>query len=325
VAVAGNLNELPFADLYLGHPSLSDRFSAVPGGDANPLPAGDALRDDVAGLVRICREECDASPRCSEFGVRYGGVFYRVTLLSVPGGSMFVVRKTGGRVWSLAEMGVPQAYAKRLLRNDLSGLFIVSGTAGAGKTTAACALIKDRLTLHGGIAVTRERAFELPLEGVHGKGICYQTQVHAEESGTGNGAASFAHCGARMVLIDEVRDGETAMQALRAGVDGQLIITTIRAGSMVQAVAKLNVLVRDRMSSDEARILLAEGLLGVLHLRLEREAKPALVSEFLFLKEARHMKWTIRDGNYDALESEMRKQMAMMIADSGPMQKHHAG
>ena len=45
---------------------------------------------------------------------------------------------------------------------------------------SACALVRDRLRAHGGVAVTGERPIELPLEGSHGQGICFQTSMPAE-------------------------------------------------------------------------------------------------------------------------------------------------
>ena len=41
------VRQLVFSDLYLGHPTLEDRFCDVPGAGANPLRASAALRDDL--------------------------------------------------------------------------------------------------------------------------------------------------------------------------------------------------------------------------------------------------------------------------------------
>src|SRR4051812_13968156 len=174
---ASKIRELDFSDLYLGHPRLGDRFSDVPGAEANPLQAAASLRADLDQLGAACREVLRTSPSATDFTVRYDDTSYRVSVMRTAAGTAFVLRKIAGSVHSLMELGVPQAYIPSLMTRDLSGLLIVSGGIKAGKTTTACALVKDRLTAYGGVAITSEDPIELPLEGSYGKGICFQTNA----------------------------------------------------------------------------------------------------------------------------------------------------
>jgi type II secretory ATPase GspE/PulE/Tfp pilus assembly ATPase PilB-like protein len=315
MAPINKVKDLAFSDLYLGHPTLSDRFSDVPGGHSNPMPADASLGDDLQQLREVCQDAFRVAPITAELKVRHDGATYRVAALPSQGGTVFVLRKLVGRVQSLSELGIPQAYMRCLLRAELSGLLVVSGGIGAGKTMTACALVKDRLTVHGGVAVTRENPIELSLEGIHGQGMCFQTDARPDRVDAGLPQA-YLRWGARIVLVDEIRDCDTAVELMRASVNGQLIVTTILADGVVPTIAKLHAMVQDRMDAANARTLLVEGLAGVLHMRRTRTPKPKLETEFLFLKDAPQARASLRSGNYDLLQSDVQRQMASMIADS---------
>jgi twitching motility protein PilT len=313
------VRDLEFPELYLGPSSQPERFAWAPGAATSPLPAVPALREDLAHLMAACRDGHKTAPPGIDFKVSHDGVAYRVAAMQAQGGTVFVLRKVAATVRSLGELGIPLAYRQHLLRSDLSGLFVVSGAIGSGKTMTACAMVKDLLALHGGLAVTRENPIELPLEGTHGKGVCFQTEASDDAGDPAHSLRPFVRWGARIVLIDEIRDADTALEVLQASVNGQLIITTMLAESVVQTVAKLHALVQHRIAAIDARALLVEGLLGVLHQKLARDARPALETEFLFLKDASHVRATLRTGNYEQLKSDIQLQMASMIAGAAPL------
>ncbi|MGZ3236654.1 MAG: ATPase, T2SS/T4P/T4SS family, partial [Burkholderiaceae bacterium] len=220
-----------------------------------------------------------------------------------------------------AELGIPHAYIRHLMTKDLSGLFIVSGAIKAGKTSTACAMIKDRLTAYGGVAVSTEETIELPLEGSHGNGVCYQTSFSRE---TRSPVDAFRHAmrwGASVILIDEIRDHEIAAEALQASINGHLVITTMLATNVTQAINKLHALANEKLAPGAAQSLLADGLAGVLHQQLIPGPRQKLETEFLFLKGAVVTKTVLRSGKYELLASEIKRQMASMITDNAAAQR----
>lgn len=304
------VRQLVFSDLYLGHPTLEDRFCDVPGAGANPLRASAALRDDLDRLIGVCKAAL-AGPRApARCQVEHDGVSFHMTTMLTAGGQVFVLRRIASVIHSLAELGVPGAYIPALLARGLSGLFIVAGPAKAGKTSTACAMVKDRLAAHGGVAITGEALIELPLEGSHGEGVCYQTS-------TGGDAESLRRvlgAGAQIVMLDEIRDQDAALAVLRAAIDGYLLISTLRADSVTQAIGKLESLAAERVGAGHARALIAEGLSGVLHQQLGGGAKKTLKTELLLLKDAPSARSHLRNGQYDLLASIARQQMGGLIA-----------
>jgi len=320
---AAKVKELEFSDLYLGHPVLADRFSDVPGAGVNPLPAGPALREDLQRLTAACAAERERSPEATEFRVVHDEASYRVSLMRAQGGDVFVVRKIASAVSTLAGLGIPQAYIRRMMARDLSGLLVISGAAKSGKTLTAGALVKDRLTAYGGVAVTGEDPIELPLEGSHGDGICFQTLLARNAEDFADGFRSLLRWGANIILVDEVRDRDAAAELLKASVNGHLIVTTMLGENVVQTLTRLHALADGRLSPGSARVLLADGLLGVLHQQMVRTPRlaPRLETEFLFLKEAYAARAVLRKGDYELLNADIRRQMATMITENAAAQR----
>lgn len=318
VATADKVRELEFSDLYLGHPVLANRFSDVPGAAVNPLPAGPSLQEDLQRLAEACMAERGKAPDAVAFKVVYDDMIYRVSTMPAQGGNVFVVRRIASAVSSLADLGIPQAYIRRMMMRDLSGLFIISGALKSGKTTTACAMLKDRLAAHGGVAVTGENPIELPLEGSHGHGICFQTALPPEPDSLADALRNMMRWRTGTILIDEIRDQESAAELLKASLNGHLVITTMLADDVVQTVTRLHALACERLGPGSANVLLADGLLGVLHQHMVRGAKhaPKLETEFLFLKDAPATRTVLRKGEFELLTAEIRKQMAAMITEN---------
>lgn len=305
---AASVKHLVFSDLYLGHPTLHDRFCDVPGAAANPLPAGAALREDLAQLTALCREAaaCVRAPlRCK---IDYDGVRYHMTTLLTAEGPVFVLRKVADVIHTLAELNVPAAFNRRLLAAGMAGLFIIAGAAKSGKTSTACALVRDRLAAHGGVAITSEELIELPLEGSYGNGVCYQTVADSSA-----GLRGILGTGVHMVFLDEIREPDMAAAVLRASTGGSLIVGTMVADSVTQAVARLAALAAERMGETHARTLIADGLAGAMHQTLSRGPKIALTTEVLFLRDAPQVREVIRGGAYERLAGEMARQRASLI------------
>lgn len=312
------IKQLEFSGLYLGPPNLGGWFCDVPGARLNPLPADAALQADLEQLISVCHAERNKAPSVGQFKIRYDDVDYRACVMQVLAGEVFVLRKVASLVSSLAELRIPQPYVRQMMAKDLSGLFVISGPMKAGKTTTACTLLKDRLTAYGGVAVTGEDPIELPLEGIHGQGVCFQTTALRDARSFVDGFRHLMRCGARMVLIDEIRDPESAAELLQASLNGHLIITTLCADNVTQALTKLHALAADMLAAGRAPALMADGLVGVLHQQMLRAPNHGvkLETEFLFLKEAPLTKALLRKGEYEQLGAHIRQQMAAMINEN---------
>lgn len=136
-----------------------------------------------------------------------------------------------------------------------SGLFIVSGPTGSGKTTTLYAALKYLNTGRKKI-ITVEDPVEYSLDGVE------QIQVNAE---IGLSFAAVLRAMLRqdpdIVMIGEIRDEETAEIACRAALIGRLVLATLHASSAEGVPKRL-------MDLGVERFMIDDVLLGVLAQRL---------------------------------------------------------
>lgn len=88
-----------------------------------------------------------------------------------------VLRRMPSTIPSPEELSIHPAYVDMLLKPGLNGLVVVAGAFGHGKTTTASSMIAARLQKFGGIGVTIEDPPEMPLQGNHGEGVCFQTEA----------------------------------------------------------------------------------------------------------------------------------------------------
>lgn len=78
------VSEMVFADLYLGHPEIEDRFTNIPRAQVNPVIAGPELRQDLDCLKSSCIAAYAGHNR--EFRLLHDGVGYRVAVMETLAG-----------------------------------------------------------------------------------------------------------------------------------------------------------------------------------------------------------------------------------------------
>jgi Tfp pilus assembly pilus retraction ATPase PilT len=318
IVQATRVGDLELCDLYLGHPNLEARYCRAPGMALGPLPADAALQEDLGRLAVLCDEAARNVPAQAAFKVRHDAVSYRGVVVPTGSGKVFLLRRLENTIGTLSELGMPQAYVRRMLTRHTSGLFIICGETCSGRTTTACALLKERLIAHGGLTLTGEDPIELPLEGAHGNGICFQTTVPRDPSRFGDAFNRLLRAGAASILVDEISTPEAAAAVLQASVGGPLVVAVMQAEDIIQCLVKLHTLASEKLVSENARALLAAGLTGVLHQQMTMVLKSRLKmeAEFLFLTDEPVPRTLLRKGEYEHLESILRQQRAAMIAES---------
>ncbi|HUW81780.1 MAG TPA: GspE/PulE family protein [Phycisphaerae bacterium] len=140
-------------------------------------------------------------------------------------------------VVELNELGLAETDVDRL-RTAVSspqGLLIVTGPAGAGKTTTLYALVRHILqTQPGRSVVTLEDPVEQRLSGV--------AQIEVKPFGEltyPRAMRSLLRQDPQVLLLGEIRDAETAGIAVEAALAGHLILTTMHSGDPAEALVRL--------------------------------------------------------------------------------------
>ena len=178
-------------------------------------------------------------PQDGQFAVAVADkeVDLRIAISPVVWGEQVVIRlldKTSN-TFDLEQMG----YAGRALRTIRkgieapNGMVLTSGPTGSGKSTSLYALIKEIKDETVNI-ITLEDPVEYKMDGVN------QIQVNAEVGLTfAAGLRSILRLDPDVVMVGEIRDGETANLAVQAALTGHLVFSTLHTNSAAGILPRL--------------------------------------------------------------------------------------
>ncbi|WP_164703902.1 ATPase, T2SS/T4P/T4SS family, partial [Pseudomonas viridiflava] len=98
-------------------------------------------------------------------------------------------------------------------------------------------------------ALAAEDPAETDLNGRHGSGRWIQMQVSRRNGGYEEALMRGLRSGADMMFIGEIRDTPTAVEAVRAAINGLFIVTTVHAGTVPQAIERVITLAEPKISN----------------------------------------------------------------------------
>jgi type II secretory ATPase GspE/PulE/Tfp pilus assembly ATPase PilB-like protein len=160
---------------------------------------------------------------------------------------------------SIEELHFPQPITSRLrhLLQRPSGILLVTGPTGSGKTTTLYAAL---MTIYR--PQIRVVTAEDPIEYLYEQ--FSQSEVNPDIGNTfGSYLRAFLRHDPEVIMVGEIRDEETATMAFRAAQTGHLLLSTVHTETAVAAVPRLLALNVDANS-------IASSLMGVLGQRLVR-------------------------------------------------------
>ena len=142
--------------------------------------------------------------------------------------------------------------------NKKSGILLVTGPTGSGKTTTVYSILNDLKNISKNI-VTIENPVEYKMDGIN------QIQVNSKVGLTfETGLRSILRQDPDIIMIGEIRDIETAQIAVRAAITGHLVISTMHTNDAVSSIARL-------MDMQIQPYLINASLIGVISQRLVRK------------------------------------------------------
>lgn len=138
-----------------------------------------------------------------------------------------------------------------------SGVIMIVGPTGSGKSSTMYTLIRELLSEHTNL-ITLEDPVEYHIKGAS------QVQINEKIGLTfASGLRSILRQDPDIICVGEIRDGETAEIAMRAAMTGHLVITTVHTEDAISAIDRL----RDM---GVPLYLIASGLRGIISQRLFR-------------------------------------------------------
>lgn len=144
------------------------------------------------------------------------------------------------------------------MTSDMSGLIIVTGPTGSGKTTTLYSILNDFKNIDKNI-VTIEDPVEYKIEGINQIQVNYKYGLDFA-----TGLKSILRQDPDIIMIGEIRDKETAQIAIRAASTGHLVISTMHTNNSVESINRL-------VDMGVPRYLISSVLKGVISQKLVRK------------------------------------------------------
>jgi twitching motility protein PilT len=244
-------------------------------------------------------QDCDFSATLGNSGKRV-----RVSLYRAQDQWCISMRVLPSDVPPFRWMGFPRGLAKELV-NNRSGLVIIAGGVGQGKSTTLAALL-SLFNRKGGYRVI---ALEEPVEYIQPRlssTVVTQREVGTDVDSFLDALVSAVRQDPDVVLLGEIRDAATAQVALSAAEIGHLILTSIHARDAVGAISRLVDLFPDG-SENEIRAQLAMSLRAVVCQHLLPPAKGRhRVLALEVLQNTDPVRSALRSGQMETLGSIMQ-------------------
>ena len=265
--------------------------------------APDFVRDALSEIMpRQATERFEAKDG-TDFAYHLQGVArFRVNVMRHLSGVGAVFRAIPSQALTLDQLNMPESV--RNLCRVISGLILVTGKTGSGKSTTLAAMIDDINSRIKGHILT----IEDPIEFVHDRKNCLISQreigVHAPSF------AAALHSALRedpdVVLVGELRDLETMSIAVTAAEMGILVMGTLHTNGAAATVDRMvNAFPADKQA--HVRTMLSTSLRGVVSQQLlQRGDKQGRVAALEILVNTPAVSNLIRQGKLDQLENTMQ-------------------
>ncbi len=148
------------------------------------------------------------------------------------------------------------------------GMILVTGPTGSGKTTTLYTVLQELNKIEKNI-ITIEDPVEYKLKGIN--------QVQTNEKGGltfAKGLRSVLRQDPDIVMVGEIRDGETAEIATRAAITGHLVLSTLHTNDSPSTVARLT-------DMGIAEYLVSSSVIGIISQRLVKLLCPKCKQKYL--------------------------------------------
>lgn len=203
-----------------------------------PSDVGRAVTSRIKILSSLKIDE-KRKPQDGRFRIIEKGnaVDFRVSTLPVVEGEKIVMRvlEKDKQSFDLKKLGLMGSQYEMFLEHirDPFGMILMTGPTGSGKSTTLYAFLSI-LNGEDGNIITLEDPVEYFIPGIN------QSQVKPEIGYTfSSGLRSILRQDPDVIMVGEIRDGETAELAIHAALTGHLVFSTVHTNNAIGAVPRL--------------------------------------------------------------------------------------
>ena len=200
------------------------------------------------------------------------------------------------------EIGAPQALNKII--SNHSGLVLVTGPTGSGKSTTIASMIDEiNRTRHGHILTLED-----PVEFTHEDKKCMIThkEIGKDILTFNDGLMSAFRENVDVVLVGEIRDAESMYSALNLSESGVLVLATLHTLDAANTVKRVVSLFKDEMK-EMIRTRFAQNLSAILSMRLLPALGGGRVALYEVLLANQGIRNLIKDSKDHQIESALEQ------------------
>jgi twitching motility protein PilU len=262
------------------------------------------------------QRECNLALAVPDIGRFRVNIYYQRNEVSI------AIRHVKSTVPSFEALGVPgQAGDFALLKR---GLVLVTGMAGSGKSTTLAAMIEHRAKHATGHILTIEDPIEYILP--HGRSLVEQREVGFDTHSFDDALRNVLREAVDVIVIGEIRDLETARQALAYADGGILCLATMHSNSADQAISRLLNFFPTEMR-EQALLDLSMNLKGVICQRLLPSLDHKLVLAAEVMIQSSYISELIVSSRLTEIKDAMHKsaEEGMLVFDDSLFKLYKAG
>lgn len=230
---------------------------------------------------------------------------FRVNVFRQRGHVGVVVRFISPTIPSLDTLALPPSLRELVMIKR--GLIIVAGATGSGKSSTVAGLLGQRNATTPGHILTIEDPIEFLYE--HQKSIVNQREVGVDTHSYRNALKNAMREAPDVLMIGEVRDGETLTYAINYAQSGHLCITTMHANNSYHL---LNRAISFFPPENRSALLmdLSVALKAVISQRLIPTTDGKLTPAVELLVNTQHISDLIRNGEVDKIKEAIESSMS---------------
>ena len=244
---------------------------------------------ELLGIVNVIKLRAELNiaerrlPQGGRSRLRFGDSSYDLRVQTQPSlhGEHVVIRllRQTGRAMTMKELGMSRKTAghyQRLLNNP-AGLVLVVGPTGSGKSTTLYAGLQELADDGLRKVITVEDPIEYSIDNIQ------QTRVRPDIGFSfANAMRAFVRQDPDVILVGEIRDQETALEAIRASQTGHVVLSTLHCNDAVDSLQRLYDLgIHPNSIASELLAVIAQRLAKRIcaECRTEVEPDPVIMAE----------------------------------------------
>ena len=247
---------------------------------------------------------------------------FRVNVFRQRGSLSAVIRVIKFGIPDYRELGIPESVLS--LADNMTGLVLVAGAAGSGKSTTLACMI-DRINHQRESHII---TMEDPIEYLHShnKSIVSQREVFIDTPGYLESLRSALRESPDVILLGEMRDFETISAAITAAETGVLLFSTLHTSSAANTINRI-VDVFPATQQVQVRGQLAQLIRGVVCQQLVPTTTGTITPVFEVMKSNPAIQNMIRENKLHQLEAAMQAARAegMMTMDNSLFELYQQG